>query len=371
MTARRELMRKLVAMSIAGLLVTWLLPVARAAGPQCFGQNATIVGTAGDDTLTGTGGRDVIAGLQGNDLIFGKGGNDLLCGDDGNDMLHGQKGDDRVTGDDQEDFVTGGLGDDDLYGGGQCYCDGKIGGDTVSYEGAPRAVTVDLVARTASGHGTDKVTNFAEIHGSAFDDTLKGGANASAGIVIEGNAGNDSIFGNNSPFAYEDRLFGGSGNDRIHPLADAALVEGGAGNDTLDGGAGPGEFENYIVSFAHARRSVVVDLAAGEATGQGTDRIVAFTGVQGSAFGDILRGSAEADRLIGAGGDDSIIGRRGPDDLSGLGGRDTLRGNRGGDYLDTRDGVGANDTGYGGKNDDVCSLDSGDKVVSCETRYSV
>src|SRR6185312_17495539 len=57
---------------------------AYAATPTCFGQTATVTGTAGDDTaLTGTSGADVIVGLGGNDTISGGGGNDLICGNAG------------------------------------------------------------------------------------------------------------------------------------------------------------------------------------------------------------------------------------------------------------------------------------------------
>src|SRR4051794_21214186 len=72
---------------LAGAL---LLPgqAAYAATPTCFGQTATLTGTAGDDpALTGTSGADVIVGLGGNDTINGGAGNDLICGNAGNDTI--------------------------------------------------------------------------------------------------------------------------------------------------------------------------------------------------------------------------------------------------------------------------------------------
>lgn len=42
--------------------------------PTCKGQDATIVGTDGNDNLVGTSNRDVIVGLGSNDHISGLGG---------------------------------------------------------------------------------------------------------------------------------------------------------------------------------------------------------------------------------------------------------------------------------------------------------
>lgn len=90
----------------------------------CGTKQATITGTAGNDTLAGTNGADVIVGLGGNDTVRGLGGNDTICGDDGNDT------------------IVGGGNDDALYGG--------LGSDTVSYEDARAGVAVHLSYPQAS-----------------------------------------------------------------------------------------------------------------------------------------------------------------------------------------------------------------------------
>src|SRR4051812_29306427 len=72
-TDRRRRLRRAGAAAV-GLAVYALvsgLPAHAAAGKECVGRPATIVGTAGDDTIIGTPGPDVIAALGGNDTIDG------------------------------------------------------------------------------------------------------------------------------------------------------------------------------------------------------------------------------------------------------------------------------------------------------------
>ena len=103
----------------------------------CNEQDATIVGTNGDDILRGTPDDDVIAGLEGDDVILGMGGNDTICAGDGEDVVKGGPGrdwvsggpgddvvlggsgnDTRLSGDDGDDMVRGGGGNNKLLGGG-------------------------------------------------------------------------------------------------------------------------------------------------------------------------------------------------------------------------------------------------------------
>src|ERR671925_1158077 len=59
----------------------------------CFGKQATIVGTEGDDSINGTKKGDVIVGIGGRDVIHGLGGADRICGGDGRlSELFGGKG---------------------------------------------------------------------------------------------------------------------------------------------------------------------------------------------------------------------------------------------------------------------------------------
>jgi Ca2+-binding RTX toxin-like protein len=85
--------------------------------PTCFGETATIVGTALNNTINGTAGRDVIVALGGADRINGLGGDDLICGGDGPDVINGGDGADRIDGGASPDDLNGGRGNDFLDGG--------------------------------------------------------------------------------------------------------------------------------------------------------------------------------------------------------------------------------------------------------------
>jgi uncharacterized repeat protein (TIGR01451 family) len=86
--------------------------------PTCGGQEATILGTEGDDQLTGTAKKDVFVALGGNDVILGLGGDDLVCGAAGNDTVKGAAGNDAIRGGGGNDVLKGGDGNDALRGGG-------------------------------------------------------------------------------------------------------------------------------------------------------------------------------------------------------------------------------------------------------------
>jgi Ca2+-binding RTX toxin-like protein len=89
---------------------------AKKPAPTCDGQEATIVGTDGDDVMTGTTGNDVIVGLKGGDNLSGHGGNDRLFGQQGKDVLDGGVGGCCARpANDGDDFLSGGQGHDVLH----------------------------------------------------------------------------------------------------------------------------------------------------------------------------------------------------------------------------------------------------------------
>jgi Ca2+-binding RTX toxin-like protein len=125
-------MRKVLVMVAAGALLLMAAP-AQAAVPTCFGREATIVGTLGDDMLTGTDGRDVIVGRAGTDRVLAGDGNDFVCGNSGGDRIDGQGGSDRIDGARGFDYVWGEQcsdlvpcveGDDVILNGEEVYAGG-------------------------------------------------------------------------------------------------------------------------------------------------------------------------------------------------------------------------------------------------------
>lgn len=167
------------------------------------------------------------------------------------------------------------------------------------------------------------------VQGTPGDDVIVG---TGGDDVIHGNGGHDTVCG----LAGRDELFGGEGDDRLFGGLDGTyypdddyfgdrLVPG-PGNDLVDLGHDPqsqdlwwGDTGHWdVVSYVDAAGPVVVDLAAGTATGEGTDTIAPITwagGVEGSPHGDTLRGQAGPDWITAGGGADTVEGRAGDDQL--------------------------------------------------------
>ena len=243
-----------------------------------------------------------IVGTPGADTINGTAGADVIVAGAGNDVINGLGGNDRICGDVGDDTIRGGSGNDTVFG----------------------------------GSGSD------DIRGEAGNDTLLGnpggGSNDDAGDYLNGGAGDDVLDG----WFGDDELNGGAGNDALWGMA---------GTDT--------------VIFATATAGVVVDLAAGTATGQGTDTIVQAENAIGSAYADrlvgtagvnVLRGGAGNDRIEGWDGNDSLSGGPGVDTILGGNGNDTVLGEAGSDKLYGNPG---NDTVRGGDGNDLISGGTG------------
>ncbi|HWL34331.1 MAG TPA: hypothetical protein VNP89_12075 [Gaiellaceae bacterium] len=336
-------------------------PAGTAAVPQhrCLGATATIVGTEGEDDLVGTPGRDVIVGLGGNDRIEGGGGFDRICGGGDQDTLSfsgsrsgvfaslavglsigggltvftgfehllGSAAADVLRGDGAANIIEGGNGDD--------FLDGAGGNDIASYESfagrpgssGPIGVGVDLARGSAQGAGSDILVSFEHALGSRFADVLSGNDGPN---VLRGADADDSLQGRGG----NDGLVGGAGHDGLMGDAGDDFVDGGPGLDTA--------------GFGQAPAGVRVDLAAGTATGEGSDTLMSIQHIGGSPHNDVLRGNEETNGISGHGGDDAISGLAGDDflygesagDFVGLAGDDTIAGGLG---FDRADGGGGRD----------------------------
>jgi Ca2+-binding RTX toxin-like protein len=259
----------------------------------------------------------------------------------------------------------------------------------------------------------------ATIVGTARADLIRGTARADViaglggGDVIKGLGGGDSICGGNG----SDKLIGGdrgdalageAGNDALSGGGGSDFFFGGPGNDAFNGGAGIDDTADYFF----APSGVQADLAAGTATGEGTDTLTGIEDLEGSRFDDTLTGDPNWNFFFPGDGNDIVVGGgdtrdlvnfffspnavvvdltagtatgEGTDTLTGIGqvfgsrhddmitgdvnanslyggpGTDTISGAAGDDKLDGGDGT---DTLDGGDGTDTCT--SGETVTTCE-----
>lgn len=236
-----------------------------------------VIGTSGNDTLEGSSSNDVLRGLDGNDTLRASGGNDSFEGGAGTDLV--------------------------------TYADWSFG------------VNASLNDGTATSLGkTDTFVGVEGLIGTARDDTLRG---QSGGNFLDGRAGDDLLQG----LGGNDLIEGGDGEDSL---------QGGDGDDTLTGGDGVD-----LVVYSAATSGVVVDLAAGTATGQGNDQIRSVEGVTGSPFNDRLSGTDGVNVLSGTQGNDTLLGLGGFDLIEGGVGDDSIDGGAGFDFAILRNSDGA------------------------------
>jgi len=260
--------------------------------------DSILVGGIGSDRLIGANNSDSLLGGGGNDVLIGVSGGDLLDGGDGSDTASyagstgpvsvnlssgeaklndaendglisienviGSNGNDTLTGDSGDNVLEGGPGNDTLNGGNH-----GVFGDTVSYAGAGVGVTVSLATTTAqnTGAGSDTISNFENIQGSANADNLTG--NGFANVLI-----------------------------------------GGAGADTLNGASG-----SDTASYFNATAGVIASLiAGGQSAGDAAgDVFTSIENLHGSNFNDTLNGDGIANIIVGAGGHDTLTGGGGND----------------------------------------------------------
>jgi Ca2+-binding RTX toxin-like protein len=351
----------------------------------------TLRGGAGDDTLAGGGGFNIAsyADATGGVASTGKGvvvnlATGVATDNWGNtDHLGGIQ---EVIGTQYADTLTGGNPANDALevfvgGAGNDVIDGGSGWDRVLYTGSPAAISVSLASGSASdGYGnTDKLTSIEEVWGSAFNDTIKGGAAALESY--EGGAGNDSIdggagsdrvtylsspsavvvnlatgtasdgWGGTDTLANIESVTGSSYNDVITGTDGNDTLIGGLGNDTLDGGAGTdtavfaGNFDSYDIDSGSGS-----DILVTGPDGTDTLRNIELLQFDDETF-EVTEGTAGADTLAGGAEDDALFGGAGDDSISGGAGNDVLDGGTG------------NDTMVGGTGDDTYIVDSNGDVV--------
>jgi Ca2+-binding RTX toxin-like protein len=160
------------------------------------------------------------------------------------------------------------------------------------------------------------------IAGLAGSDVIKGlGGNDR----ICGGTGNDTLIGRGG----DDLLGGEEGRDRLAGGSGFDFLVGGPGGDTLDDGGSIGDMASYFAAPGPA----TADLAAGTATGDGSDTLTGVEDIDGSGFDDVITGNSASNFLFGEAGNDTLSGGDGDDDgLWGGDGDDTLDGGTGEDF---------------------------------------
>jgi choice-of-anchor C domain-containing protein len=368
--------------------------------------NDAVSGGSGNDLIYTGSGDDWINGGAGSDTIFAGAGSDTVSyfgssaavtvnlntrsnsgGDAATDVLYGVENivgstsADTITGDANNNTIEGGLGNDTLDGGAGI-------GDTVSYSLATSAVTVSLAVTSAQntiGAGTDTISNFENLTGSAFNDTLTG---STAANTISGGAGNDTISDDTDlivnggfngltgwTFAFGSEPWG-SGSLGSPPTLDGTnLIEldfqGTGGQiDAVYQDVATVIGQSYTLAYSYAGRvggtdtSNTFEVYAGGtlrstvvASNQTawTTAFVTFTATSTTTRVEFRETAAGNDgsgplldnvQLTLAGSNDTFFGGTGVDTIFGAAGNDLIEGGAGGDTL--RGGAGIDTLSYAG-----------------------
>ena len=237
--------------------------------------------------------------------------------------LAGGGGADTLIGGAAGDTISGGSEDDSLEGrGGNDALDGGPGNDRASYANAPGPVTIDLGAGTACcGDGSDTLISIESAIASPFGGSIIGDAGDNLFVATNGNdsfngaGGSDTIDYSSAPAGVTVNLAlttpqvtGGSGTDTLLNFenvigsAFADTLLGTPGPNTLNGGLGPD-----TASYANASAGVVISLRTDKATGGGgSDTLISIENTVGSPFDDRIAGDVGANAIDGANGIDTI-----------------------------------------------------------------
>ncbi|WP_298303281.1 tandem-95 repeat protein, partial [uncultured Erythrobacter sp.] len=289
-----------------------------------------LTGTLGADSLTGNDVANILIGGRGGDTILAGGGDDLIEGGRDGDIIDGGEGVDtarywlsqtgiaidlgastasggdaegdqitnveNIIGSAHDDTITGDALDNVIAGlGGADALDGGEGTDTLDYSDSVGGIAIDLTAGTGSAGDAagDTVSNFENVFGSRFGDTITGDAGDN---LLDGSLGDDT-------------LTGAGGSDRY-------ILSRGSGSDIINEASSPtdtdvleivGDFAPEAVSVYADGDDLIVELEQGEGIGSDKVRITDHfygdgTGIETLVFGDgTVWDRATIDASAGAG----------------------------------------------------------------------
>jgi Ca2+-binding RTX toxin-like protein len=148
--------------------------------------------------------------------------------------------------------------------------------------------------------------------------------------ILDGYGRSTGVIGTSDTISQIEDVRGSDFNDVILGAAGTSnRFEGGGGDDYIDAGGANETTNTDRVDYVNATEGVTVNLALqGTAqaisVSQGTDTLLNFENVRGSAFDDTLTGNSGNNTLEGQDGDDTLMGGDGSDSLSGGSGTDTV-----------------------------------------------
>ena len=307
-------------------------------------ENLTLTGTGAingtgnalDNILTGNTGTNTLSGGAGNDTYIVQNTTDIVTESAGGGTDTVQSSVSFTLGAEVENLVLTGtsaingtgnaLNNLIVANAGSNVLAGGTGTDTLSYISAASGVTVSLAVTTAQatgGSGSDTISAFENLIGSAFADTLTGAAGAN---TLTGGAGNDTYVVQDTTDVVVEVANEGidtvqssvtfvlgaevenlvlTGTAAINGTGNALnnLIVANAGNNILSGGLG-----TDTVSFAGSSSGVSVSLALTTAQttgGSGSDTLSGFENIVGSSFADNLVDAIGVNTLTGGAGNDT------------------------------------------------------------------
>jgi Ca2+-binding RTX toxin-like protein len=312
----------------SGVAVNLVADTATGQGTDSIPNLENVTGSSGNDTITGDASSNLLQGGGGTDTASFGGVATAVTASLVSGLANGQGTDGLL----EIENVTGSSAGDTITGDGSANTlDGADGTDTVSFAGLAQAVTANLVADTATGQGTDSIPNFENATGSSEGDTITGDG---ADNVMDGLGGTDTVsFAGLAQAVTVDLVADtatGQGTDSIPNFENARGSDGNdwlggdAGSNLLDGGAG-----TDTASFEGLATAVTATLMTGMATGQGTDTLPRIENLFGSTQNDTLVGNGGPNTITGLDGDDELVGGPGSDILNLGPGADTVTANDG------------------------------------------
>jgi Ca2+-binding RTX toxin-like protein len=215
------------------------------------------------------------------------------------DNIQGTSADDTLNGTPRADTINGLEGNDNLFGKtGNDILDGDEGNDEIYGEGGNDRIN--------DGNNEDGETN--RVYAGSGNDKIDVGTVDGTGITyyIYGEAGSDYI----EVIAHEAYVNGGPNHDTIYCTAQFCAVEGNEGHDEIH--INPLDTANYAIGGSGNDR--IYSTAGGHLEGEdGNDYLYGGSEKEGGEGNDVLEGGGGF--YIGGPGADTFICSTGPRDI--------------------------------------------------------